>query len=295
MSIAAVPTPLLETREASIRFGGLQALTNFSLQIRSGDLYGLIGPNGAGKTTAFNLLTGVYQPTSGDVLVGGRSIRKQRPHRITRIGVARTFQNIRLFKALSALDNVRVACGSRGGVGEARILRGGHPLAAIRETVGEYAAWWRALLRSPRFLREEAALTRRADELLRLMGLGQRRDEIASSLPYGEQRRLEIARALGTEPKVLLLDEPAAGMNTREKLELMQLIRKLRDDLELGILVIEHDMKLVMGICEHITVLDHGETIARGTPQEVRESPKVIEAYLGVDTERASVDSGSRR
>ncbi|MHB8874866.1 MAG: ABC transporter ATP-binding protein [Myxococcaceae bacterium] len=289
MSGAATAEVLLDVRAASIQFGGLKALTGFNLEIRRGDLKGLIGPNGAGKTTAFNVLTGVYRPTAGEVYVSGQRVNGKLPHQINRLGLARTFQNIRLFKALSALDNVKVAC-----LAESRPLFSTDRVEALRrkgavaarvgnllDATNNYYDWWRALLLTPGFQREEEAITRRADELLEVMGLAHRRDEEASSLPYGEQRRLEIARALGTRPKVLLLDEPAAGMNTREKADLMVLIRKLRDQFGLGLLVIEHDMKLVMGICEQITVLDHGETIAYGTPESVRANPKVVEAYLG--------------
>ncbi len=289
MSSAPPAEALLRVKDASIEFGGLKALQRFNLEIRLGDLKGLIGPNGAGKTTAFNVLTGVYRPTSGEVWVAGQKVNGKKPHQINRLGMARTFQNIRLFKALTALDNVRVAC-----LAESRPLFGAERLAAMRRQGGasqlvagaldswnNYHDWWRALLLSPGFLREEQELTRRAEELLAVMGLIHRRDEEARNLPYGEQRRLEIARALGTRPKVLLLDEPAAGMNTREKGDLMVLIRRLREQFQLGILVIEHDMKLVMGICEQITVLDHGETIAVGTPEQVRANRKVIEAYLG--------------
>jgi branched-chain amino acid transport system ATP-binding protein len=272
-----VSTPLLEAKAVSIQFGGLRALTDFNLTIRKGDLQGLIGPNGAGKTTAFNVLTGVYRPTQGAVHVGGQAVSGWLPHQINHLGLARTFQNIRLFKALSALDNVKVACRAQGrlhpeGVGA---------MAKLSKALTNYGDWWRALLLTPGFQAEERMLTEQAERLLEVMGLAHRRDEEARNLPYGEQRRLEIARALGTQPKVLLLDEPAAGMNTREKADLMVLIRKLRDDFSLGILVIEHDMKLVMGICETITVLDHGETIARGAPAQVRSDRKVIEAYLG--------------
>ncbi len=270
-------TPLLEAAGVSIQFGGLKALSSFNLAIHQGDLQGLIGPNGAGKTTAFNVLTGVYQPTEGEVRVAGQRVNGWLPHQINHLGLARTFQNIRLFRALTALDNVKVACRAQGALHAQGVGMG----AKFNEALRNYRDWWRAFLLTPGFQEEERELTRQAEHLLDVMGLSHRRDEEARNLPYGEQRRLEIARALGTRPKVLLLDEPAAGMNTREKADLMVLIRKLRDEFSLGILVIEHDMKLVMGICERITVLDHGETIARGAPQEVRSDRKVIEAYLG--------------
>jgi branched-chain amino acid transport system ATP-binding protein len=281
---------LLDARACTMQFGGLKALTDFSLSIDKGDLKGLIGPNGAGKTTAFNVLTGVYAPTAGDVIVDGVRVNGRQPHQINRAGLARTFQNIRLFKELTALDNVKVGCLSdatplfpRARVDELR--RTGNPaLAFAFDAWGNYLDWWRAILLTPGFLREEADIEARARNLLEVMGLSHRADELARNLPYGEQRRLEIARALATGPKVLLLDEPAAGMNTREKADLMVLIRKIRDDFGLGILLIEHDMKLVMGICESITVLDHGEMIARGTPEQVKLDPKVIEAYLGVES-----------
>ena len=281
--------PLLHAKKVSIRFGGLKALSEFELEIRKGDLKGLIGPNGAGKTTAFNVLTGVYLPTDGEVFVCGQKVNGRRPHQINRLGLARTFQNIRLFKELTALDNVRIAVlAERTPLFDRpkveALRRGPYPgraMGAALDALDNYRDWWRALLRTPGFLREEAGIEKRARELLEIMGLSHRVDEQARNLPYGEQRRLEIARALGTHPKVLLLDEPAAGMNTREKADLMVLIRELRSRFELGILVIEHDMKLVMGICEHLTVLDHGEIISRGEPAAVRADPKVVEAYLG--------------
>ena len=279
---------LLKVDDVSINFGGLKALSHFNLEICQGDLKGLIGPNGAGKTTAFNVLTGVYPPSAGNVLVGGQRVNGWMPHEINHLGLARTFQNIRLFRALSALDNVRVACRAASAHLDNRRLiqlrkEGllGSAAGGLLEAGTNYLDWWRALLLTPGFLRNEQEIRDRAKELLGVMGLSTRASEEARNLPYGEQRRLEIARALGTRPRVLLLDEPAAGMNTREKADLMTLIRQLRDQFSLGILLIEHDMKLVMGICEEITVLDHGETIAVGSPEQVRENRKVIEAYLG--------------
>jgi branched-chain amino acid transport system ATP-binding protein len=285
--------PLLDVVKATMQFGGLTALTTFSLQVRAGDLQGLIGPNGAGKTTAFNVITGVYQPTSGAIVVDGEPVNGYLPHQVNRAGLARTFQNIRLFKELTALENIKVACladdrppeslFSRKRVNELR-KSGNFVGARTLDAWGNYLDWWRALLTTSGFRADEERITERATRLLDVMGLLHRKDELARNLPYGEQRRLEISRALATSPKVLLLDEPAAGMNTREKSELMVLIRKIRDDFKLGVLLIEHDMKLVMGICEKITVLDHGETIACGTPAEVKNDRKVIEAYLGVES-----------
>jgi branched-chain amino acid transport system ATP-binding protein len=252
---------LLDVRDVSLSFGGLKAVREFGLTLPAGALHGLIGPNGAGKTTVFNILTGVYRPDAGTIGLGGRSLIGLPPYQIAAAGVARTFQNIRLFPQLNVLDNVRVA-------GEMHGRRG---LAA-------------SILRSPSQLARDRATLDRARELLALFGLERRCDDVASCLPYGDQRRLEIARALATEPKLLLLDEPAAGMNTREKELLAELIRRLRDEFDLTILLIEHDMGLVMRICDRITVLDYGVTIACGPPDEIQNDARVIEAYLGEPT-----------
>lgn len=249
---------MLEVKGLSIAFGGLKAVDNFSIVIEKGQLYGLIGPNGAGKTTVFNLLTGVYKPDTGTILLDGLNITGRNTIEINKDGIARTFQNIRLFKELSVLDNVKSA------------LHHHYPYSTIE-----------GILRLPRYYKMEHAMDERAMELLRVFGLEGERDYKASNLPYGKQRKLEIARALATEPKLLLLDEPAAGMNPNETAELMETIRFVQKEFGMTILLIEHDMKLVSGICERLTVLNFGQILAEGATSDVLHDKQVVAAYLG--------------
>ena len=252
--------PILDVRELGIDFGGLTAVDGFNLMIGRNEITGLIGPNGAGKTTVFNMLTGVYKPTEGNIILDGKDITGKNPELISKAGVARTFQNIRLFNEMSVLDNVKVGLHNQIQYG-----------------------MWTGILRLPAYKEKEHEMNREAKKLLKIFGLEDKADLKASQLPYGEQRKLEIARALATNPKLLLLDEPAAGMNPNETDELMQTVRSVRDQFGIAILLIEHDMNFVMGICEEITVLDYGRVIARGDGKAIRNNPKVIAAYLGGD------------
>lgn len=251
-------TPILEVRDLCKNFGGLKAVKNFNLTLNQGDLAGLIGPNGAGKTTAFNLITGLYQPTSGKVSFLGDNLEGYEPFEITRMGIGRTFQNIRLFPNLTVLDNVRIAY---------------HPHSGYDLFDG--------VMRNGKYTSHEKALTEEAQDFLAIFHLESIQNEFPKNLPYGAQRRVEIARALACNPRLLLLDEPAAGMNPREIVDLMELIHFIRDRFNLTILLIEHQMRVVMGICEHISVMDFGEVIAHGNPVEIQGNPQVIEAYLG--------------
>lgn len=253
-------TTILKATDLGISFGGLKAVSGFNLSLEENDLVGLIGPNGAGKTTVFNLLTGVYQPTEGSIELEGHSIMGKSPHHLVKLGIARTFQNIRLFKDITVLDNVRVAFN--------------HQMKTSLLS---------SMCRLPGFWKEEKMIEAKAMELLKVFDMEKYRDYTAGNLPYGQQRKLEIARALATGPKVLLLDEPAAGMNHTETHELMDTIRFIRDKFHLSILLIEHDMQLVTGICEKLTVLDYGKIIAHGLPQDVINDPNVIRVYLGDD------------
>lgn len=249
---------LLEVKNLGISFGGLRAVNAFDIEIEKGQLYGLIGPNGAGKTTIFNLLTGVYKPDEGIIKLDGENITGKKAIDINKAGIARTFQNIRLFKDMSVKDNVKVG------------LHNHHPYSTLE-----------GILRLPRYFKVEKEMDERAMELLKVFDLDQEADLLASNLPYGKQRKLEIARALATDPKLLLLDEPAAGMNPNETKELMDTIRFVRDKFDMTILLIEHDMKLVSGICEELTVLNFGRVLCQGKTSDVLNNPEVIKAYLG--------------
>ncbi len=251
---------LLLAENVTMRFGGVTAVSDLSLAIPQGSIVGIIGPNGAGKTTVFNVLSGFYTPQEGSVIFAGKSIKGRKPYQICRLGMARTFQNIRLSSQMTVLENIMVGCHVR-----------------------RRSPWWMAPLGLPRFYREEEDIARKSRLLAERLHLSEHLNEKAGSLPYGAQRRLEIARALATAPRLLLLDEPAAGMNPQESLELMHFIGRIRDEFDLTILLIEHDMKVVMGVCQYIWVMEYGALIAQGDPDAVRSNPVVIRAYLGED------------
>lgn len=249
---------ILEAKSIGIQFGGLKAVDSFDLEIYEDEIVGLIGPNGAGKTTTFNMLTGVYVPTSGDITINGESVVGLKPYQIVRKGIARTFQNIRLFENLSVIDNVKVA------------FQKNMTYSIVS-----------AILKLPKYWAEEREVDAKARELLAIFGMEDLANVTAKNLPYGKQRKLEIARALATDPKILMLDEPAAGMNPQETKELMESIALIKEKFKVSILLIEHDMNLVMGICERLVVLNYGTMLAKGTPEEIKQNPEVIKAYLG--------------
>lgn len=256
--------PALELTDVTMRFGGITAVDNLSMRVPQGSIAGLIGPNGAGKTTAFNVISGFYTPQEGEILFNGNSVKGLPPHKVCKAGMARTFQNIRLFSNETALENVMIGCHVRS-----------------------KCAWWMPIFGIPMSSREEADIRAKSAALLHKLNLDNYAEEKSSSLPYGAQRRLEIARALATSPRLLLLDEPAAGMNPQESQELMHFIRHIRDEFDLTILLIEHDMKVVMGVCDHIWVLEYGKLIAQGDAEAIRNNSRVIEAYLGEDVSKA--------